>query len=116
VRQSRDKLAGPPPSASVADFDKAVQTGNLDGARNIILGLLRHDPDDLDLRGRARKVLLALAPLYAGEDHLGKARDTLCLGRAMFPQDLTWQARLKLLEALQAMAKSDRTPWIQLLG
>ena len=47
---------------------------------------------------------------------MGKAREALRLGRAMFPQDPTWPARLKLLEAIQDMAKPDRTPWIQLLG
>jgi len=116
LQQAKDKLFGPPPAATVADFDKALQAGNLEGARSCILGLLRHDPDDLDLRGRARRVLLALVPLYAGDERLGKAREMLCLGRAMFPQDPTWQARLKLLESIQAMAKSDRPPWIQLLG
>jgi tetratricopeptide (TPR) repeat protein len=116
VQRSRDKLIVLAPSAALADVDKALQAGDLEGARKDILELLRHDPDDLDLRGRARKVLLGLAPLYAGDDRMGKARDALFLGRAMFPQDLTWQARLKLLEALQAMAKPDRTPWIQLLG
>jgi len=116
VQRAKDKLSGPPPAAALADFDKALQTGNLEGARTSILALLRHDPDDLELRGRARRVLLALAPLYAGDERMAKAQEALCLGRALFPQDLTWQARLKLLEAIQAMAKSDRTSWIPLLG
>ena len=116
VQRAKDKLSGPPSPATLADFDKALQTGNLEGARTCILGLLRHDPDDLELRGRARRVLLALAPLYAGDERMAKAQEALCLGRALFPQDLTWQARLKLLEAIQAMAKSDRASWIRLLG
>jgi len=116
VQKAKDKLLGPPPAATLADFDKALQGGNLEGARTAILALLRHDPDDTDLRGRARKVLLALAPIYAGDERIAMARDALLLGRAMFPQDLGWQARLKLLDALQAMARSDRASWIQLLG
>jgi hypothetical protein len=34
----------------------------------------------------------------------------------MYPQDPSWPARLRLLEAIQAMAAPDRAPWIQLLG
>jgi tetratricopeptide (TPR) repeat protein len=116
VQHSKDKLTFIQPTATLADFDKALQAGDLEAARRNILSLLRHDPDDLDLRGRARKVMLALAPVYAGDERMGKAREALRLGRAMFPQDPTWPARLKLLEAIQDMAKPDRTPWIQLLG
>jgi tetratricopeptide (TPR) repeat protein len=115
-QKAKDKLTYLPVPATLADYDKALQGGDLEGARRCILALLRHDPDDLDLRGRARKVLLALAPIYAGDDRMGKARDALRLGRAMYPQDLTWPARLKLLESLQDMGKTDRAPWIQLLG
>jgi tetratricopeptide (TPR) repeat protein len=116
VQKAKDKLFGPAPAATLGDFDKALLGGNLEGARTVILDLLRHDPDDTDLRGRARKVILALAPIYASDERIAMARDALVLGRAMFPQDLAWQARLKLLDALQAMAKSDRASWIQLLG
>jgi hypothetical protein len=116
VQHAKDKLTFMQPTATLADYDRALQTGDLETARNAILSLLRHDPDDPDLRGRARKVLLALAPAYAGDERMGKAREALRLGRAMFPQDLTWPARLKLLEAIQDMAKPDRTPWLQLLG
>jgi len=116
VQHAKDKLADLPVSTTLEEFDRALQAGNLEGARSTILALLRHDPDDLDLRGRCRKVLLALVPLYAGEDRMGKARDALCLGRALFPQDLGWQARLKLLDAIQAMSRSDRAAWVQLLG
>jgi tetratricopeptide (TPR) repeat protein len=116
VQRSKDQLTYLPVTATLADFDKALQARDLESANRAILVLLRHDPDDLDLRGRARKVLLALAPLYAADDRMGKAREALRLGQAMYPQDLTWPAKLKLLEAIQDMAKPDRTPWIQLLG
>ena len=116
TQKAKDKLTYLPVTATLADYDKALQTGDLEGARRSILALLRHDPDDLDLRGRARKVLLALAPLYAGSDRASKARECLLLGQALYPQDPTWPARLKLLESIQDMAKADRAPWIQLLG
>jgi tetratricopeptide (TPR) repeat protein len=116
LQKAKDMLSGPPPQAAVDAFEKDLQSGNLEGGRTLILGLLRHDPDDLDLRARARRVLLALVPLYAAEEKMEKAKAALVLGRALFPQDPGWQARLKLLEAIQAMAKPDRAPWIQLLG
>jgi len=116
LQHAKDKLTFMQPTATLADYDRALQAGDLEAARRAILSLLRHDPDDPDLRGRARKVLLALAPFYAGDERMGKAREALRLGRAMFPQDLNWAARLRLLEAIQDMAKPDRTPWLQLLG
>jgi tetratricopeptide (TPR) repeat protein len=116
LQHAKDKLTFMQPTATLADYDRALQAGDLETARRAILSLLRHDPDDPDLRGRARKVLLALAPVYAGDERMGKAREALRLGRALFPQDLTWPAKLKLLEAIQDMAKPDRTPWLQLLG
>jgi tetratricopeptide (TPR) repeat protein len=115
-RQAKDRLAHLAVAGSLADFDKAVQLGDLEGARRCVLGLLSRTPDDQDLRARARKVALALVVQYATKDRMPEAAETLRLGRAMFPQDPSWQAKLKLLESIQAMAKSDRTPWIQLLG
>jgi tetratricopeptide (TPR) repeat protein len=120
LQQAKDQMAALVPSGSLAGdlsgYDKALQGGNLEEARRIILELLDHDPDNPDLRDRARKVLLALAPLYAAQDSLARTRGVLVLGRAMFPQDPTWRARLKLLEAIQAMSASERGPWISLLG
>ena len=116
MQKARDKMAGIPPAGDLVEFERNLQAGNLDTARKCIVGLLCRDPDDLDLRGRARKVILALAPLYAGEGRLGQAREVLLLGRAMFPQDPGWQARLKLLGAIQAMPESERASWVQLLG
>ena len=116
VSQAREKLAHLASAGTLPDFDKAVQAGDLEGARRIILALLRRAPDDPELRARARKVALPLAVQYATKDRMPEAMEALRLVRAMFPQDPSWQAKLKLLESIQAMAKSDRTPWIQLLG
>jgi hypothetical protein len=117
LARAKDKLTSTPPLAwTSADFDKALQTGDLENARKCITALLAVAPDDAALKDRARRLELALAPLYAGSDKLNEARQMLLLGRAMFPQDRTWQARLKLLEALESMPASERASWIQLLG
>jgi hypothetical protein len=116
MARAKAKLAGIKASGTLADYDQSLLGGDLDGARRCILGLLAAAPDDPELRARAGKVVLALVPLYAGKDRMDDARDALALGRAMFPQDRIWPARLKLLEAIQAMPKADRAPWIQLLG
>jgi hypothetical protein len=116
LRQAKEKLSHLTANGTLADFDHAVQAGDLEGARRCIVSLLQRSPDDLDLRARARKVALPLAVQDAAKGRLSQAAEALRLGRAMFPQDPSWQAKLKLLESIQAMAKSDRTPWIQLLG
>jgi tetratricopeptide (TPR) repeat protein len=116
VDQARTRLAAPAPAKSLADFDKDLQAGDLETAEGTIHGLLRQNPDDPDLKTRARKVYLGLAQVYAGKERFGDARDCLLHGRALFPQDKTWAARLKLLESIQTMAKGDRAGWIQLLG
>jgi tetratricopeptide (TPR) repeat protein len=104
------------PVGTLPDFEKALQGGDLDGALRCMLGLLQQAPDDPELRSRARVVLLALAPIYAAKERFDDARDALRLGRAMYPMDKNWPAKLKLLESIQTMAKPDRTPWIPLLG
>jgi tetratricopeptide (TPR) repeat protein len=114
--QAKAKLGALPPLAPGGDFSRMLQSGDLDGARLVVLDQLRRAPGDPELRDRARTVLLALVPLYAGKDRLDDARDALILGRALFPQDKTWQAKLKLLEAIRTMTAADRPPWIQLLG
>ena len=88
----------------------------LEWLRNVLVFAPLVLATEASLPGAARRALLALVPLYVEEEKMDKAKDALILGRAMFPQDPGWQARLKLLEAIQAMAKPDRGPWIQLLG
>ena len=104
------------PGGTLPDFEKDLQGGDLDGARRGMLGLLQQAPDDPELRSRARVVLLALVPIYTAKERFDDARDALRLGRAMYPMDKNWPAKLKLLESIQTMAKPDRTPWIPLLG
>lgn len=116
AQQARQQLAALPPAGDLAEYDSDLKAGDLEGARKSVLGLLRQDPDNPDLRDRARRVLLALAPLYAAQDTPAKAREALVLGRAMFPRDPAWPARLKLLEAIQALPAAERAAWIPLLG
>ena len=116
AQEARQRLAAQAPAGDLAAFDKDLQSGDLESAWTCILGLLRQDPDHPELRERARKVMLALVPLYSGKDSFGKAQALLLLGRAMYPRDLSWQARLKLLETIQAMPASERAVWISLLG
>jgi hypothetical protein len=116
LRQAKERLSHLAAGGTLADFDHALQAGDLEGARRCVLSLLDRSPDDPDLRARARKVALPLAVQYATKGRMPEAAEALRLGRAMFPQDPSWQAKLKLLESIQAMATSDRTPWIQLLG
>jgi tetratricopeptide (TPR) repeat protein len=114
--QARGKMTELPPSGSLADFQKFVQAGDLEAASKVIRGLLRQTPDAQDYREKARGIDLALAQYYANKERFGDAKDALCRVRAMFPQEKIWQAKLKLLDAIQAMPRADRAGWIQMLG
>jgi len=115
--KAKDKLGALPPAPEAqGDFLRLLQSGDLDDARLTVLAQLRQAPDDPELRARARQVVLALVPRLAVADRLDDTRDALLLGRALFPQDKIWQAKLRLLEAIQGMPRADRAPWIQLLG
>jgi len=103
-------------SFALPDFERLVQIGDLDGADKLMDGLLRMDPDNTLLRQRAARVWLAKAQVFASKDRWGDAKDALARGRAAFPQDKIWMARLRLLEQIQAMPKTERASWIQLLG
>ncbi len=116
LERARARMAETPPVGSGADFDQSLKSGDLESARNTIGDQLRKSPDDPELKAKARTVYLALAQANAAKEHFTEARDLLLQGRAMFPQDKTWAARLKLLEEIQAMPKGDRANWIPLLG
>nr|WP_320132970.1 tetratricopeptide repeat protein [uncultured Holophaga sp.] len=103
-------------SCSLEEFEKMVSIGDLDAADKLMDGLLRLDPDNPLLRARAARVWLAKAQVHASKEHWDEARDMLRRGRAAFPQDSIWQARLRLLDQIQAMPKGDRPGWVQLLG
>jgi len=114
--KARARMAALPPMAEAGDLERSLKDGDLETARNTLLNRLRLAPDDPDLKARARTVWLALAQARAASDHLPEARELLLQGRAMFPQDRTWLARLRLLEQIQGLPKAQRGPWIPLLG
>ena len=57
-----------------------------------------------------------MAQILAAREDWEAARTRLRLGRAMFPQDRSWQARLLLLDRIQTAPRADRSRWIPLLG
>jgi tetratricopeptide (TPR) repeat protein len=102
--------------ATLADFEKQLQNGQLETADHSIRFLLSQNPDDRILRERAGRLCMALAQDYALKEDWSDAEDQLRLGRALFPEDHSWSVKLLLLPRIQSMGKKDRTPWIQLLG
>lgn len=101
---------------SIRDVEKLLQAGELDAAERMLLNLLRKTPDDADLKARTARVGLALAPIYALKERWGDAEEQLKRGRAMFPTDKAWGARLVFLERVKTMGSEERKAWVQFLG
>jgi len=102
--------------ASLPEFQKHLQNGDLEAALKVIDALLRAQPGDQDLRARAARLDLTLCFAHASQAKWDEAREDLLRGRALFPGDKTWQARLKLLEHVKALPKAQQPAWIALLG
>ena len=109
-------IAAHPLAGSREDLEKNLKNGELEEAGVNVRGLLCLTPDDPELMAKARIIALALAQFYATKERFGDARDCLCLVRAMYPQENIWQAKLKLLEAIQGLSKAERANWIPMLG
>jgi tetratricopeptide (TPR) repeat protein len=116
LEKTRSGLAGGVTGASLPEFEKHLQNGNLETALKVIDALLRAQPEDADLRGRAARLQLTLCFDHANQGKWDEAREDLLRGRALFPADKTWPARLKLLEQVKALPKNQQTSWIPLLG
>jgi tetratricopeptide (TPR) repeat protein len=116
LEKAREGLAGGLTGASLAEFQKHVKNGDLEAAAKVIDTLLRATPDDADLRLRAGRLHLALCAAHAAQTKWDEAQDDLLRGRALFPADKTWQARLKLLERVKALPKNQQAAWLPLLG
>ncbi len=101
---------------STKEVDKLLQSGELDAAEKMLLGLLKQSPDDADLKARSARLGLSLAQIYASKERWGDAEDQLKRGRAMFPTDKAWGARLLFLGRIKAMGAEERKAWIQFLG
>ncbi|HLP31013.1 MAG TPA: hypothetical protein VK150_06600, partial [Geothrix sp.] len=89
---------------------------DLEAALKVMDALLRAQPGDADLRARAARLHLALCAAHAGQAKWDEAREDLLRGRALFPSDKTWQARLKLLDRVKTLPKPQQAAWIPLLG
>ena len=116
LEKARANLAGGVTGASLPEFQKHLQNGDLEAALKVIDALLRAQPDDAGLRTRAARLELTLCFDHANQGKWEEAREDLLRGRALFPGDKTWQARLKLLEHVKALPKNQQASWIPLLS
>ncbi len=116
LEKARAGLAGGVSGASLPEFQKHLQNGDLEAARKVLDALLRAQPDSGDLRSRAGRLHLTLCFAHASQAKWEEAEEDLLRGRALFPGDKTWQVRLKLLEKVKALPKNQQAAWIPLLG
>jgi len=116
LEKARAGLQGGVTGASLPEFQKHLQNGDLEAALKVIDALLRAQPGDGDLRARAGRLDLTLCFAHASQAKWDEAREDLLRGRALFPGDKTWQVRLKLLEHVKALPKEQRPAWLALLG
>ena len=116
LEKAKAALPGGAVGATLDEYQKHLQAGDLDAAAQVMDALLRANPDDADLRRRAARLELALCSIHATQSRWEDAALDLERGRALFPDDKSWQARLKLLGQIRAMPKDQRGDWIGLLG
>ncbi len=116
LEKARAGLAGGVTGASLPEFQKHLQNGDLEAAAKVIDALLRTQPGDRDLRTRAAHLHLTLCAAHAGQAKWEEAQEDLFRGRALFPDDKTWQVRLKLLEHIKTQPKAQQGAWLSLLG
>jgi tetratricopeptide (TPR) repeat protein len=116
LERARSGLAGGATGASLTEFQKHLQNGDLEAAAKVIDALLRTEPGDAGLRARAARLHLTLCFAHASQAKWDEAQEDLIRGRALFPSDKTWQVRLKLLDKVKAMPKAQQASWIPLLG
>jgi len=109
-------LADPVPGVSLSEFQRLLNSGDLEGAERAIDALLRAKPDDPDLVQRAARLERVLAGLHASKGEWAEARTALQKGRAFVPEEKSWQARIHLLERIQAMPKAEHAGWLPFLG
>ncbi|MBK8572997.1 MAG: tetratricopeptide repeat protein [Holophagaceae bacterium] len=116
LEKARTGLPGGVSGASLPEFQKHLQNGDLEAARKVMDALLRAQPDSTDLRSRAGRLHLTLCFAHASQAKWDEAEEDLLRGRALFPGDKTWQVRLKLLEKVKALPKNQQAAWIPLLS
>ena len=116
LEKARTGLPGGVTGATLSEYQKHLQNGDLEAAAKVMDALLRDQPSAEDLRARAAHLYLALCSAHAAQARWEAAREDLLRGRALRPADKTWQARLHLLEQVQTMPKAQQAAWISLLG
>jgi tetratricopeptide (TPR) repeat protein len=116
LEKARAGLGGGATGASLPEFQKHLQAGDLEAALKVMDGLLRAEPGDAALRARAARLDLTLCLAHASQAKWDLAQEDLQRGRALFPGDKKWQARLRLLDQVKAMPKLQQPSWIALLG
>ena len=116
LEEARTHMNTQPGGGSKDAFEKLLKAGELEAAGTSIRSLLRENPDDAELKSRARIVNLALSQHFASTGQFEEAKICLCLVRAMYPQETIWQAKLRLLEAIRTLPKAEQAGWIQMLG
>lgn len=116
LEKTRAALPGGVTGSSLPEFQKHLHNGDLEAAHKVMDALLRADPSNAELRGRAARLHLALCTAHAAQAKWDEAREDLQRGRALFPGDKTWQIRLKLLEHVKTLPRDQQGHWIALLG
>ena len=116
LEKARLGLPGGATGASLPEFQKHLQNGDLETAAKVMDALLRVQPDDAGLRIRAARLHLALCSAHASQAKWTEAAEDLRRGRALFPADKTWQTRLRLLERVKTLPKAEQAAWLPLLG
>ena len=116
LEKAKAALPGGAVGATLAEYQKHLQDGDLDAAAQVMDALLRASPEDPDLRRRSARLELALCSAHAAQGKWSDAKLDLERGRALFPDDTSWQARLRLLDQVRDLPKDQRGNWISLLG
>jgi tetratricopeptide (TPR) repeat protein len=95
---------------------RLMAAGDLDGAAAILEAQLRRSPNDARTRESLARVSLLMARARAAHGDWEGARARILMGYSLFPGDLEWQARLRLLDYLRAASEDERRAWMGLLG
>lgn len=115
IEQAKAACSQAQPHGTLKDLDAMLQKRDLESAQSLVMDLLKQTPDDGALRARAARICLAMTQYYASKHQWDDAQDQLIRGRAMFPSDKSWQAKLAFLNKFQSLPASEQSAWVQLL-